>query len=59
MRYKIIDKQYRFLSVFDDETGAYIRTGILDGHGRDTGVDPFRARSSCGYWTRRTILSIL
>lgn len=43
MRYKIIDKQYRFLSVFDDETGAYIRTGILDGHGRDTGVDPFMA----------------
>lgn len=43
MRYKIIDKQYRFLSAFDDETGAYIRTGILDEHGRDTGVDPFMA----------------
>lgn len=43
MRYKIIDKQYRFLSVFDGEAGAYIRTGILDEHGRDTSVDPFRA----------------
>ncbi len=43
MRYKIIDKQYRFLSVFDSETGAYVRTGILDEHGRDTGIDPFMA----------------
>ena len=43
MRYKIIDKKYRFVSAFDDETGAYVRTGILDEHGRDTGVDPFMA----------------
>ena len=43
MRYKIIDKTYRFISAFDDETGAYIRTGVLDAHGRDTGVDPFMA----------------
>lgn len=41
MRHKIIDQKYRFLSLFDDETGAYIRTGILDENARDTGVDPF------------------
>lgn len=43
MRYRIIDKKYRFISAFDTETGAYMRTGILDEGGRDTGVDPFMA----------------
>lgn len=43
MRYKMIDKKYRFVSAFDEETGTYVRTGILDEHGRDTGVDPFMA----------------
>jgi radical SAM protein with 4Fe4S-binding SPASM domain len=41
MKYRIIDKKYRFFSVFDTETGAYLRTGILDENGKDTGVDPF------------------
>ncbi len=39
----IIDKKYHFRSAFDTETGAYIRTGILDENGKDTGVDPFMA----------------
>ena len=43
MRYKIVDKRYRFVSAFDTETGAYVRTGVLDDEGRDTGVDPFMA----------------
>lgn len=43
MRYVIEDKQYHFKSAFDTETGAYMRTGILDELGRDTGVDPFMA----------------
>lgn len=43
MKYRIIDKRYRFCSAFDTETGAYIRSGILDDNGRDTGVDPFMA----------------
>ena len=43
MRYKITDSKYRFVSAFDDETGAYVRTGILDENGRDTGIDPFMA----------------
>ena len=43
MRYSIIDSTYNFISMFDTETGAYLRTGILDEEGRDTGVDPFMA----------------
>lgn len=39
----IIDKKYHFHSTFDTRTGAYMRTGILDENGRDTGVDPFMA----------------
>ena len=43
MKYVINDMKYRFRTAFDTETGAYIRTGILDENGRDTGVDPFMA----------------
>ena len=41
MKYRVIDRKYHFMSFFDTETGAYLRTGILDENGRDTGVDPF------------------
>ena len=34
------DTAYRFASIFNEETGAYLRTGILK-DGRDTGEDPF------------------
>ena len=43
MRYIIRDEKYRFRSAFDTVTGAYVRTGILDDSGNDTGVDPFMA----------------
>ena len=43
MKYIIDDKKYRFKSAFDTDTGAYVRTGILDENGRDTGIDPFMA----------------
>lgn len=43
MRYKIVDKKYHFASAFDTETGAYVRTGIIDEDGKDTGIDPFMA----------------
>ena len=46
MRYIIHDKQYHFKSAFDTETGAYVRTGILDENGKDTGMDPFMASYS-------------
>lgn len=41
MIYRIIDKKHRFASYFNTETGAYMRTGILDNNGKDTGKDPF------------------
>ena len=43
MRYIIDDKKYSFKSAFDTVSGAYVRTGILDGNGKDTGMDPFMA----------------
>ena len=43
MRYVIYDRKYNFKSAFDTKTGAYIRTGILDENGKDTGIDPFMA----------------
>lgn len=42
MRHRILDETYHFLTFFDDQTGAYLRTGILE-DGKDTGVDPFMA----------------
>lgn len=43
MRYIIRDKKYRFISLFDSKKGTYIRTGILNKNGKDTGIDPFMA----------------
>lgn len=43
MKYLIKDEKYSFTSAFDTSTGAYIRTGIIDPMGIDTGVDPFMA----------------
>lgn len=43
MKYIIHDKRYHFKSAFNTKTGAYVRTGILDDNGNDTGVDPFMA----------------
>lgn len=40
MRTLIHDKKCNFKYFFDTCTGAYLRTGILDEQGRDTGVDP-------------------
>ena len=36
-----VDKKNRFYSKFDPKTGFYMRSGILDENGKDTGVDPF------------------
>lgn len=41
MKYIVHDHKYRFKYAFDTRTGAYVRTGILDENGKDTGVDPF------------------
>lgn len=42
MKIKIKDAN-NFVKFFDTETGFYMRTGILDENGKDTGVDPFMA----------------
>lgn len=39
---KIVDK-YGFVAGFNDENGDYLRSGILDEKGNDTGVEPFYA----------------
>lgn len=43
MKYCINDEKYKFKSFFDTATGFYLRTGILDENGKDTGEDPFMA----------------
>ena len=43
MKQLIKDEKFSFYSVFDTETGAYIRTGVLDENGKDSGCDPFMA----------------
>lgn len=37
---KYVDIKYKFIEMFDDSTGSYIRSGIIK-DGKDTGVDPF------------------
>ena len=41
MKYSVYDRKYRYRYFFDTETGFYMRTGILDENGKDTGKDPF------------------
>lgn len=36
-----VDKKNRFVSLFNPETGFYVRSGVMDENGKDTGVDPF------------------
>ena len=35
------DEKYAFISMFNPENGFYLRSGILDKDGIDTGTDPF------------------
>ncbi len=42
MNHIISDEKNKFVAIFNDETGAYVRSGILE-DGRDTGADPFMA----------------
>ncbi len=39
----IKDKEFNFSSYFDQKSGFYIRTGIIDENGVDTGIDSFQA----------------
>lgn len=40
---RIFDKKYKFLTIFSEETGAYIRTNVLDENGKQTDKEPFMA----------------
>ena len=40
---KIVDEKFKFITMFNPKTGAYVRTGILNASGWDSGVDPFQA----------------
>jgi radical SAM protein with 4Fe4S-binding SPASM domain len=40
---KIVDRKFKFISMFNPTTGAYVRTGILNESGWDSGIDPFMA----------------
>ncbi len=42
MNHIVNDEKNKFVAIFSDETGAYVRSGILK-DGRDTGIDPFMA----------------
>ena len=37
---KCIDRENKFIEIFNPKTGLYARSGVMDG-GKDTGVDPF------------------
>lgn len=43
MLIKKTDKKNKFVSMFNTDTGFYMRSGVLDENGKDTGVDPFMA----------------
>ncbi|MDD2534463.1 MAG: SPASM domain-containing protein [Eubacteriales bacterium] len=40
---RLIDQAFSFESFFNPQTGEYLRSGILDASGHDTGIDPFMA----------------
>ncbi len=40
---RLADEELSFNSFFNPRTGEYLRTGLLDESGTDTGVDPFRS----------------
>ena len=43
MQTLLYDKKYNFKTLFDTRTGLYLRSGILNENGEDTGEDPFMA----------------
>ena len=36
-----IDTENKFIEIFNPKNGFYVRTGVLDEHSVDTGIDPF------------------
>lgn len=40
---RMFDKKYKFLTIFSTETGAYIRTNVINEKGKQTDEEPFMA----------------
>ncbi len=40
---RLVDRPQKFISLFNSSNGFYMRTGVLNENGHDTGVDPFMA----------------
>jgi len=40
---KFFDEKLHFITMFNPQTGSYVRSGILNEHGGDSGIDPFQA----------------
>lgn len=38
---RFIDKKNRFVELFNPDNGFYVRSGVIDADGKDTGIDPF------------------
>lgn len=38
---RMVDKKNRFAEIFNPKNGFYVRSGMFDENGKDTGVDPF------------------
>ena len=38
---KYVDRENRFVEMFNPKNGFYVRSGIIDENGKDTGIDPF------------------
>lgn len=36
-----VDTENNFIEIFNPQNGFYLRTGVLEKNGRDTGIDPF------------------
>jgi len=36
-----VDRENNFVEIFNPQNGFYVRTGVLDEHNIDTGIDPF------------------
>lgn len=39
--YRYIDRKNKFVEIFNPKNGFYVRSGVFDENGKDTGIDPF------------------
>ena len=39
--YRYIDRKNKFVEMFNPKNGFYVRSGVFDENGKDTGIDPF------------------